>query len=57
MLHLLVIILHSTSLDWDKYQWNRIGDEGAAALTDPRVIKNFKTLKYVSDSWVPLDFY
>ena len=36
---------HSTSLDWDTYQWTGIGDEGAIALADPRVIKNFQTLK------------
>ena len=33
------------SLEWDKYQWTRIRDEGVIALADPRVIKNFKTLK------------
>ena len=34
-----------SSLEWDKYQWTGIGDEGATTLADPRVIKNFKTLK------------
>ena len=33
------------SLDWTDYQWIGIGDEGATALADPRVIKNFKTLE------------
>ena len=33
------------SLDMDKYKWTGIGDEGATALADPRVIKNFKTLE------------
>ena len=40
-----VLILHCISLDWDKYRWTGIGDEGVTALADPRVIKNFKTLK------------
>ena len=33
------------SLEWDEVQWRDIGDDGAIALTDPRVFKNFKTLK------------
>ena len=33
------------SLDGADYQWTGIGDEGATALADPRVIKNFKTLE------------
>ena len=33
------------SLDWAYYQWTGIGDEGASALADLRVIKNFKTLE------------
>ena len=33
------------SLDWNKYKWTGIGAEGATALADPRVIKNFKTLE------------
>ena len=33
------------SLDWNEYKWTGIGAEGAAALADPRVIKNFKTLE------------
>ena len=37
-----------SSLEWDKYQWTGIGDEGATTLADPRVIKNFKTLKWVT---------
>ena len=37
------LIPHSTSVD--KYRWTRVGDEEAIALADPRVIKNFKTLK------------
>ena len=42
-------MIHSLfSLDCTDYQWTRIGDEGAIALADVRVIKNFKTLKYVT---------
>ena len=33
------------SLEWDEIQWRDIGDDGAIALADPRVFKNFKTLK------------
>ena len=33
------------SLEWDEIQWTKIGNEGAIALADPRVFKNFKTLK------------
>ena len=33
------------SLEWDHFQWTEIGNEGAIALADPRVFKNFKTLK------------
>ena len=33
------------SLEWDEVQWRDIGDEGAIALADPRVFKNFKTLE------------
>ena len=45
-----VSVLHFTpcciySLEWDEIQWRDIGDEGAIALADPRVFKNFKTLK------------
>ena len=36
------------SLDCTCYQWTGIGDEGAIALADARVIKNFKILKYVT---------
>ena len=43
--HLVVLLLHSTSLGWDKYQWSGIGDEEAIALADPRVINIFKTLE------------
>ena len=39
------LIYSLSSLDSTKYQWTRIGDEGATALADARVIKNFKTLK------------
>ena len=43
------VVMHTicilSSLDCANYQWTRIGDEGATALADPRVIKNFKTLK------------
>ena len=34
-----------SSLNWDKYDWTGIRDEGAIALADQRVIKNMKTLK------------
>ena len=37
--------IYTYSLEWDKIQWRDIGDEGAIALADPRVFKNFKTLK------------
>ena len=30
---------------FDEIQWRGIGDDGAIALADPRVFKNFKTLK------------
>ena len=43
--NLLILILHSTSLEWDKFQWIAIGDERVTALADQRVIKNFKTLE------------
>ena len=33
------------SLEWDQIHWRDIGDEGAIALADPRVFKNFKILK------------
>jgi len=33
------------SLEWDHFQWTKIGNDGAIALADPRVLKNFKTLK------------
>ena len=36
------------SLEWDEVQWRNIGDEGALALADSRVFKNFKTLKWVT---------
>ena len=34
-----------SSLDWDKYKWTKIGDEGTTALADLRVIKNLKILE------------
>ena len=37
-----VLLLDVYSLE---VQWRNIGDEGALALADPRVFKNFKTLK------------
>ena len=37
--------IYTYSLEWDEIQWRDIGDEGAIALADPRVFKNFKTLK------------
>ena len=33
------------SLEGNQFQWTEIGDEGATALADLRVIKNFTTLK------------
>ena len=33
------------SLEGNRFQWTEIGDEGATALADLRVIKNFTTLK------------
>ena len=39
------LVYSLSSLDWTNYQWTRIGDDGATALADVRVIKNFKTLK------------
>ena len=40
-----VLLLDIYSLEWDEIQWRDIGDDGAIALADPRVFKNFKTLK------------
>ena len=40
-----LFLIYSFSLDWTDYQWTGIGDEEATALADPRVIKNFETLK------------
>ena len=37
--------IYTYSLEWDEIQWRYIGDDGAIALADPRVFKNFKTLK------------
>ena len=39
--HLILIY----SLEEDQFEWTEIGDEGATALADLRVIKNFTTLK------------
>ena len=39
--HLIMIY----SLEEDQFEWTEIGDEGATALADLRVIKNFTTLK------------
>ena len=36
-----------SSLEWDGYIWNGIGDEGALALADHRVMRNIKKLKSV----------
>lgn len=33
------------SLEGGQFQWTEIGDDGATALADLRVIKNFTTLK------------
>ena len=41
-----IFLLYSlSSLNWTGYQWTKLGDEGATALADLRVIKKFKTLK------------
>ena len=40
-----VFLLGIYSLEWDEIQWRDIGDDGAIALADPRVFKNFKKLK------------
>ena len=40
-----IFFLYVFSLDCADYQWTRIRDEGAIALADPRVIKNFKRLE------------
>ena len=37
-----------SSLEWDKYVWDGIGDEGALALADHRVMRNMKKLKSVT---------
>ena len=41
----LLLDVYISSLEWEEIQWRDIGDEGALALADPRVFKNFKTLK------------
>ena len=41
----LLLDVYISSLEWEEIQWRDIGDEGAIALADPRVFKNFKTLK------------
>ena len=38
-----IILIYS--LEGDQFEWTEIGDEGATALADLRVIKNFTTLK------------
>ena len=42
---LFYFLMHIHSLEWDEIQWRDIGDDGAIALTDPRVFNNFKILK------------
>ena len=37
--------IYTYSLEWDEILWRDIGDKGAVALADPRVLKNFKTLE------------
>ena len=37
-----------SSLEWDKYIWNGIRDEGALALTDHRIMRNITKLKSVT---------
>ena len=41
----VVLIISLSSLDCDEYKWTGIGDEGAIALSDQRVIRNFQKLK------------
>ena len=41
----IYIYIYLYSLEWEEIQWKDVGDEGAIALADPRVFKNFKTLK------------
>ena len=43
---ILLLTCYPSSLDWDKYKWTGIGDEGATALADVlRLTKSFKMLK------------
>ena len=45
-LHFVLLLdVYIYSLESEEIQWRDIGDEGALALADPRVFKNFKTLK------------
>ena len=41
----LYVYIYVYSLEWEEIQWRDVGDEGAIALADPQVFKNFKTLK------------
>ena len=46
---ILLLTCYPSSLDWDKYKWTEIGDEGATALADVlRLTKSFKMLKWVT---------
>ena len=39
-------------LEWNKIQWDGIGEDGATALADVlRVTKDFTILKYASNFW------
>lgn len=47
LLFILLLKYFSSSLDWDKYKWTGIGDEGTTALADVLRLptKSFKKLK------------
>lgn len=45
MYYIYVFVFLLCSLDCTGYQWIGIGDDGATALSDLRVIKNFTKLK------------
>ena len=44
-MYLVFLIISLSSLDCDEYKWTEIGDGGAIALSDERVIRNFQKLK------------
>ena len=45
MYYIYVFVFLLYSFDCTDYQWTGIGNEGATALADLRVIKNFAKLK------------